>query len=452
MRGKTDILVVGGGPAGMVCALTARRYYPEKRVLLIKSVDKGVVPCGIPYMFASLPCPEENAVGIKALEDKGISVVVDEVTRIDRSEKAAHTRRGDMYGYEKLVLAVGSSPIVPPITGIGKEGIYPVKKDMPYLQQVVAETKKLKNKLIVGGGFIGIEFADELAQLKGLEVILVEKLPHLLSNSFDPEFSELAEGKLRAEGVQVFTNTEVEEFIGEGRVEKVKFSNGKEIEVDGVILGIGASPNLELPKEAGLVLAGQKGIWVDEYMRTIDPDIFAIGDCAVKRDFYTRKEITVMLASTATAEARIAGANLYKLKVIRENKGTIAIFSTYIDGLVLGSAGLTETSAAREGFEIITGVVEGMDKHPGTMPGASKLKIKLIFSRNSGIIMGGQVAGGVSCGELINIIGMAIQKRDSLNELETLQMATHPRLTSAPTKYPLVLAAQAAAGKLCQSA
>ena len=122
-------------------------------------------------------------------------------------------------------------------------------------------------------------------------------------------------------------------------------------------------------------------------MRTDDPDIFAIGDCAGKRDFYTRKDAPVMLASTATAEARIAGANLYQLKVIRENKGTIAIYSTYIDGLVLGSAGLTENSAKKEGFEIVTGVYDVVDKHPSTMPNTSKIKIKLIFSKQSGIIL-----------------------------------------------------------------
>jgi len=190
-----------------------------------------------------------------------------------------------------------------------------------------------------------------------------------------------------------------------------------------------------------------KEILVDEYMRTADPDIFAVGDCAVKSDFYTHIQDPVMLASTATAEARIAGANLYQLKVVRENKGTIAIYSTYIDGKVLGSAGLTENSARKEGFEIVTGCTEAIDKHPGTLPGASKIKLKLIFSKNSGIILGGQVAGGISCGEIINIIGLAIQKRMSFVELETLQMATHPFLTSAPTVYPVVLAAQNAFAK-----
>jgi NADH oxidase (H2O2-forming) len=183
-------------------------------------------------------------------------------------------------------------------------------------------------------------------------------------------------------------------------------------------------------------------------MRTCDPDIFAVGDCVGKRDFYTRRDTAVMLASTATAEARVAGASLYQLKVVRENKGTIAIYSTYVDGLVLGSAGLTETSAKKEGFEIIVGNAEGVDKHPKSMPGANKAKVRLIFSKASGILMGGQVSGGISAGEVINIIGMAIQQRVSVTELETLQMATHPYLTSAPTVYPVVSAAQDALGKI----
>jgi pyruvate/2-oxoglutarate dehydrogenase complex dihydrolipoamide dehydrogenase (E3) component len=155
-----------------------------------------------------------------------------------------------------------------------------------------------------------------------------------------------------------------------------------------------------------------------------------------------------MLASTATAEARIAGANLYQLKVIRENKGTIAIYSTYIDGLVLGSAGLTENSAVKEGFEIATGKAIVKDKHPATLPMACDVKVKLVFSKQSAILLGGQVAGGLSCGELINTIGLAIQKRMSATELETLQIATQPYLTSAPTMYPIIVAAQDAIGKM----
>ena len=448
MDEKADIVVIGGGPAGIISALTARNYYSDKKILLIKNVEEGVIPCGIPYMFFSLKNPNENKMGLQMLEKNNIEIVVDEVVKIDRTIKTIETKNNNRYGYEKLIVATGSNPVIPPIPGIDKKGVYPIYKDINYLKKMVSEIKNQRDILVVGGGFIGVELADEISKIEGLNVHLVEILPHLLVNSFDEEFSMLVEEKLRSKGVNILTNTKVTEFLGGEKVEAVRFEDGREIKVDAVVLGIGAVPNTKLATDAGLDLGKGKGIWVDEYMRTVDPDIFAVGDCAGKRDFYTRKDAPVLLASIATAEARIAGSNLYQLKVVRENKGTIAIYSTYVDGLVLGSAGLTEKNAKRERFEIITGVFEGIDKHPSTLPGANKIKIKLIFSKHSGIILGGQVAGGMSCGELINLIGVAIQKRMSFTELETLQMATHPYLTSAPTMYPVVRAAQDAAIKV----
>ncbi len=245
-----------------------------------------------------------------------------------------------------------------------------------------------------------------------------------------------------AKGVHVYKNTSVEEFTSNGKGKIAHLSGGKEIPIDYAILGIGSRPNTQHAEDAGLSLFDGSGIWVDEYMRTTEPNVFAVGDCAVKRDFFTRKKTPVMLASTATAAARIAGANLYKLKVVRENKGTIAIYSSYVEGLVLGSAGLIEHSARAKGFEIKVATAECVDKHPGVLPEAHKCQVKLIFSGNSEIIMGGQVAGGPAAGEMINIIGGAIQQRTSRSEFETMQMATHPYLTVAPTQYPLVIAAQ----------
>jgi NADPH-dependent 2,4-dienoyl-CoA reductase/sulfur reductase-like enzyme len=449
MNKKTDILILGAGPAGVVCAVTARKYYPDKSITVIKDIANGVIPCGIPYMFASLNNPEENKLGMASLEKSKIEIVVDKALYLDRKEKTVETESKNIYTYEKLVLAVGSTPLILPIKGIDKPGVYPINKEMGYLKSVIEQIKSCKNVLVIGGGFIGVEFADELSKLKGVRVTLVEMLPHLLANSFDVEFSEMAEARLKEKGVTVLINTRVEEIIGQDKVERVKFGDGKEIPVEGVILGVGSKPNVKMALDAGLEIGSCKGILTDEYMRTlVDPDIFAIGDCSCKRDFYTRKAIPVMLASTATAEARIAGANLYQIKVIRENKGTIAIYSTYIDGLVLGSAGLTEKTAREEGFEIVVGSIEGVDKHPATLPGACKGKIKLIFSKQSGIILGGQVSCGMSCAQMINVIGVAIQKRMSATELETLQVATHPYLTSAPTMYPIVLAAQDVYGKI----
>jgi len=448
MEKKVDILVIGAGPAGIVSAITARNYYPKKKITVIKSIDKGVIPCGIPYMFASLDNPDDNKVGNAPLEKNNVDVVVDEAVKIDRAEKVVTTGKGRRYCYEKLVLAVGSTPVIPRIKGIDKEGVYPIHKDMNYLKNVIEQIRPLDSVLIVGGGFIGVELADEISKMDGPKVLLVEILPSLLPNSFDPEFAKTAEEALKSNGVDVITGVGVEEILGDESVSGVRLSDGREIAVDGIMLGVGGTPSTKLATEAGLDLGGGKGIWVDEYMRTIDSDVFAVGDCADKRDFYTRKTVPVMLASTATAEARIAGANLYQLKIVRENKGTIAIYSTYVDGTVLGSAGLTEKSARKEGFEIITGNADCVDKHPSALPGSRKVKIKLIFSKSCGIILGGQVAGGISCGEIINLIGVAIQKRMSFVELETLQMATHPCLTSAPTVYPVVLAAQNVSAKI----
>ncbi len=448
MEKKTDVLVIGGGPAGIVSAVTAKKYYPDKDIVVMKSIENGVIPCGIPYMFSSLKNPDENKLGNASLEKNGINVIVDEAIKINRDQKILVTKKGIKYKYEKLIMAHGSSPIVPSLPGINKEGVYPIEKEMLYLKNMVGKVKHTKKVLIIGGGFIGVEFADELSRHEGKEVTLVEMLPTILINSFDPEFSKIADDKLRENGVNIMTGVRVEEILGDTCVKKVRFSDGKELEFDCVILGLGAIPSTSISIDPQLDSRKGKGIWVDEYMRTSDPDIFAVGDCAEKRDFYTRRSTPVMLASTATAEARIAGANLYQLKVVRENKGTIAIYSTYIDGVVLGSAGLTENSAKKEGFDIVIGRSMGMDKHPASLPGASSIMIKLIFSTQSGIILGGQISGGMSCGEMINLIGLAIQKRMSATELETLQMATHPYLTSTPTMYPVVLAAQDAINKV----
>jgi len=448
MERKVDVVVIGAGPAGIVSAVTARKYYPTKRITVMKSVAKGVIPCGIPYMFASLKNPDDNKLGDAMLEKNGIEIVVDEATKIDRRAKMVTTKGSQRFCYEKLILATGSIPITPRIKGVDKKGVYSIHKDLTYLKKLIEEVSKARNVLIVGGGFIGVELADEISQMNGPNVLLVEILPTLLPNSFDAEFSEIAEETLKSNGVDILTGIGVEEILGNERVDRVRLSDGREIAADGIILAVGGIPNTKLAGEAGLDLGRGRGIWVDEYMRTTDGDIFAVGDCADKRDFYTRKAVPVMLASTATAEARIAGANLYQLKVVRENKGTIAIYSTYVGGRVLGSAGLTEKNARSEGFEIVAGKAEGVDKHPSALPGSCSVKLKLIFSKNSGIILGGQVAGGISCGEIINLIGAAIQKRMSFVELETLQMATHPCLTSAPTVYPVVLAAQDAAVKM----
>jgi len=227
----------------------------------------------------------------------------------------------------------------------------------------------------------------------------------------------------------------------------VLLENGETRETDAVVLSIAYKPNTELARDAGLPISELGFIRVDEYMRTEDPAIFAVGDCAEKRDFVTRKPNAVMLASTACAEARTAGINLFKLSVVKTFSGTISIFATAIGDTGFGVAGLTETKAIEEGFDIVTGVFEGMDKHPGTLPGTHKQMVKLIVGKESNIILGGEVVGGLSVGELTNIIGFIIQNRMDINSILTAQIGTHPLLTASPAGYPLLKAAGVVAKK-----
>jgi pyruvate/2-oxoglutarate dehydrogenase complex dihydrolipoamide dehydrogenase (E3) component len=174
----------------------------------------------------------------------------------------------------------------------------------------------------------------------------------------------------------------------------------------------------------------------------------AVGDCAEKRDFITRKISTTMLASTACAEARIAGMNLFKLSAMKTFSGTIAIFSTALGNTGFGVAGVTEKTAIREQFDVITGSFTGVDKHPGTMPEVHKQTVKLIAAREGGLVLGGEVIGGISTGELTNLIGFIIQNKMTVNNILTAQIGTHPLVTAPPTAYPLIKAAENVARKL----
>jgi len=158
-----------------------------------------------------------------------------------------------------------------------------------------------------------------------------------------------------------------------------------------------------------------------------------------------------MLASTACAEARIAGMNLFNLNVVKTFSGTIAIYSTVIGNTGYGTAGVTEQRAEQEGIATLTGLFEGVDRHPGNLPDAHKQIVKLISAKNSGVIIGGEVIGGLEAGELTNVIGLAIQNRMSVNSLLTMQVGTHPCLTASPAAYPLIKAAEIIATKMLKN-
>ncbi len=438
----TDVLIVGGGAAGLVAATTGKSHYPDKTFLLIRKERQALVPCGIPYMFGSLANSNQNLLPDALLSNVDVPIRVGEVLSVNQEDKVCVLADGTEIGFEKLVFALGSIPVIPRwLKGRDLDNVFTIPKDKEYLDHMLEKLNGHKNIVTVGGGFIGIEVSSELNK-RNKSVTVIEMLPNIMSLAFDKELSDKAEEVLQTSGVKINTGTGVKEIIGNDRARGVLLNDGTELAADAVILSVGYQPNTNIAEQTGVKISERGFIVVDEYMRTENPDIFAVGDCAEKRDFFTRKPTGVMLASTACAEARIAGMNLYRLSTLKTFNGTLAIFSTAIEGIGFGAAGLSEMQAVHEGFDIVTGTFEGIDKHPGTLANTHKQIVKLVAGRDGGVIIGGEVIGGPSIGELINLIGCIIENRMTINSILTSQIGTHPLLTASPAGYPLIKAAE----------
>lgn len=436
---KADVVILGG-LSGITAGMSCRRHSPDKRVVLIRKEGTVLVPCGIPYIFGTVGGPENNVVPDGLLENNGIELIKDEALSIDRVAKTVTMKNHEPLGYEKLVFATGSLPIIPPIPGIDKENVFPVKKDFAYLKDVLAEMEDARDIVIIGGGFIGMEFADECRKNRTVNVTVVEMMDRCLQMAMDDEYCDEAQNILSDTGVKILTGERVASIEGKDKVESVKLASGKVLKADIVILGIGAKPNSTLAEEAGLELGFRKGIKVDRHMRTItDPDIYACGDCCTKESFFDGRPSGVMLASVATSEARIAGANLFSSYMYF--CGVISVFATIINGRAFGVAGVTERAAKESGMSVVVGRAEAADTHPGGMPNSTNLKVKLLFAAETGIIVGGAISGGKSTGELVNVISACILHKMSVDDIVAFQMGTHPALTSSPIAYPIVNAA-----------
>lgn len=439
---KTNVLVIGGSASGIVAAVTAKSFNPTKNVLLIRKEKQVVVPCGIPYIFGSLESSNQNLISDDVLKKADVDLRIGKVIEIDQQEKVCVTDDAVEIIFEKLVLALGSTPYIPPwLKGNNLENVFVIPKNKEYLDDIKTKLNDCQKVVIVGGGFIGVEVADEINKTRK-DVTIVEILPHVLEAAFDIELTVKAEEILKSRGVHLQNGDGIKEVLGEKKVCGVLLNNGKEIEADAVILAMGYRPNNALAQQSDIKLNELGFIKVNEYMRTGNPDIFAIGDCAEKKSFITRTLKNIMLASTACTEARIASLNLYKLSAVKTFGGTIAIYCTTIGDTAFGVAGVTENLAKERGFTVITGSFEGIDKHPGTLAGTHKQIVKLIVDKESGVIIGGQVMGGVSTGELTNLIGFAIQNKMTISSVLTAQVGTHPLLTAPPTAYPFIKAAE----------
>jgi len=441
-----DVIVIGGSAAGIPAGVTVRRHYPQKSVLLIRKEKQVLIPCGIPYIYGTVLSTQKNLIPDGVLSKNKIDLLIDEVIDIDREKKEVYTKAGKKLSYDRLILATGSEPSLIPIPGLDKENVFTIEKDVPYLDKMLKIMDKIKDLVIIGGGFIGVEFADECRKNRDINISIIEMLPHCLILGYDEFFCEKAEEILEEKGIKIHRKNRVDAIVGNDKVTGVKLADGTELKADAVIVAVGARPNVKLAQKAGLETGATRAIQVDKFMRTNDPNIFACGDCAESTSFFTGEPVPLMLASVATMEARVAGANLFGLK--RENPGEIGVFATKVGNFALGSAGLTERKAKDIGYKVVTGEATTINRHPGGMPGTGKISLKLVFNAKTGIILGAQAYGESSIGEITNALSACIQHRMTANDIAIFQCGTHPALTASPVAYQLTNAAESAIQKV----
>jgi NADH oxidase (H2O2-forming) len=437
-----DVVVIGASAAGTTAATTARKFYPDKTIAVITAADDVLIPCGIPYIFGTVGDSRKNLIPVdKIMAANKIDLMKTKVVSIDREKRLLKTSDGTSVGYERLVLATGSKPVVPPIKGADKDNVFAIWKDVVYLDAMKEALDKAERMAIIGGGFIGAEMAEESRKRRpDMPITIVEMQDHCLQLVYDPELCQMAEAALREEDITIMTQERVEEILGDGKVTGLRLASGKTVHADLVLLGIGAVPNTELATSAGLELDGTRAIAVDRYMQTSDPAIFACGDCAGKVSFFDKSPSGLRLASIATMEARIAGANLFGHT--RSNQGVVGCFSTVLNKSAYAAAGLTYAQATEKGYDVVVGEAKSINRHPGVMEGAAMLDVKLLFERGTGTILGGQIQGALSGGELINAVSAFISNRMNATDIALFQAGTHPALTASPIAYQLVNAAE----------
>ncbi len=435
-----DVIVIGGSAAGITAAITARRHNHDASILLVRREEQVLIPCGIPYIFGTVGSPQENLIPDTVLEKNDIDLRLGNVDEIDTDQHILLTEAGDEIRYERLVLATGGKPVELPIPGADLDNIYSIHKSVPYLEEMLSSLETASDLVIVGGGFIGVEFADECRKRWDMNVSVVEMLSYPLQLAFDEEFCAKAQTLLDERDINVITEARVEEFKGDDSVRAVRLDDNRELAADAVIQSVGVQTNASLAQQTGLDIGPTGGVHVDRAMRTSEPHIYACGDCAEKVSFFTGEPTQLRLASIATTEARVAGANLFG--ITRSYPGAVGVYSTIIGDTAFGTAGLTEKAADEAGYSFVTGSASSMNRHPGKMPGGANLTLKLIFERQTRTLIGGQIMGARSGGEQINTISACIQQGMTADEIATFQTGTHPALTASPVAYQLVNAAE----------
>ncbi|MDO4553626.1 MAG: FAD-dependent oxidoreductase [Lachnospiraceae bacterium] len=430
------VLVIGGVAAGTKAAAKLKRENRDAEVrILTKSEEISYAGCGLPYYVGDLietreqlivNTPAKFAKLTGAAVETGMEAVAVDKTKKTVTAKNVKTGEEKEYSYDKLVISTGASPIKPPISGIDLEQVYYMRTpdDAQALKDAVA-AGKIKRAVVAGGGFIGLEVAENLSS-HNIKTTIIDMAPQILPG-FDPEVAEYVENYLGDKGIIALTDTKLEEILGEGTVSKVK-TNKRTIKADAVILSLGIRPNTDFLQGSGIELTPNKTVKVDDHMRTNDKDIYAMGDCAMVTNRITKKEAWSPMGSSANIEGRLAARNINGGDCAYP--GVLGTGIVKLPGLNAGRTGLSETAAKEAGFDPIS-VVTVVDDKAHYYPGAGNFLVKMVADQTSGKFLGLQCLGAGAVDKMIDIAVMALSLNASISDMEHLDFAYAPPFSTA---------------------
>jgi NADPH-dependent 2,4-dienoyl-CoA reductase/sulfur reductase-like enzyme/rhodanese-related sulfurtransferase len=408
--------------------------------------------CGLPYYVGDVIREEKKLlVANEALFRDRFNIQVrtrHEVLSIDREKKELEVKdltsgEGYRLPYDALVLAPGARAIRPPFPGVDLPGVF-VLRTIPDSRKIRTwmQEKAAKRAVVVGGGFVGLEMAENLAR-RGLEVSVVELAPQVLP-PLDPEMAAPVAAHLRANGVSVRLGDGVSAFVQDGSCLRVETQSGASLQADIVILAIGVRPETKLAEDAGLKLGERGGIHVDAQMRTEDPHIWAVGDAVEVQDVVTGDDLLIPLAGPANRQGRIAADSILGRDVAFRGVQGTAVCGLF--GLTVAATGATERRLSRAEFQHAQAVYLHPGHHVGYYPGAKPIHLKVIFDARDGRLLGAQGVGEEGVARRIDVIAMAIQKGATVFDLEEAELCYAPQFGAA--KDPVNLAGMIAANVL----
>lgn len=446
------VLIVGGVAGGATAAARLRRLDEKAEIVIF---EKGgyisFANCGLPYYIGEVIKEKDKLVvqtPEKMKERFNIDVRIDsEVTAIHRDSKTVEVldralNRVYTETYDKLVLSPGAEPVKPNLPGIDSSRIFTLR-NIPdtYRIKDFVDAQKPRRAVVVGAGFIGLEVAENL-HMQGVKVTVVELADHVIG-PLDYDMAALVHQHMKTKDVEFYLKDGVKAFSGTDSNIMVELTSGRLLKADMVILGIGVRPETRLASDAGLKLGAYRGIAVDDYLRTSDPDIYAVGDAVETRDFINGGMVLIPLAGPANKQGRIAANNIWGLE--EKYTGTQGTSIVKVFDITVAITGSNEKVLKNSGVEYEKSFTHS-PSHAGYYPGAIPMSIKLLFGRKDGKVLGAQIIGYDGVDKRIDVIATAIRAGMTVYDLERLELAYAPPYSSA--KDPVNIAGYTAANIL----